>query len=410
MPFVPTTQMPSALASLYSGTLFKRADWIKPGGVRPVPPTPPPVVTPSGVPGPGSPDWTEPSRAGLPEWIRRGISPPIPIPIGGELPEWIRRGISPPTALRGAVARGPDVVSGETGPGWNMRGVEFAPGKKTVVGPSPAVAEKVVYDEAYNDLLRRLLAATDEELDAWMRSLGVGSLEELLAQYEAKLAGGGYTGEGLAQLRGLIDAMRAALARRGATQVPAGGEAKQPAPSTEAQDYIDYLMAELAKLKGKTDANSLKLRKDLQAALAKAIAEAQGGGAPTAPAPSAPEEEQRPWTIKDYDEEIKRCDEAAAALKGKTDAESKKLRNDIIDYHGQLVAARDALARSSEPPPTRTQHDIDLESLWAERNSIGPKSDAASNKRRAELDDLIKKMSKDKNMVLPKGDGGNYGT
>lgn len=114
-------------------------------------------------------------------------------------------------------------------------------------------------------------------------------------------------------------------------------KAKLSAP-TEAEDNIAMLIEEIAKLKGKTDAKSNMMRKNLQAQLAKWLAQEQGGQAPTAPVTAPPPSAQPPAPVTErvpvgtlgdeteFDGGIFTWRALIESLKGKTDAESNRKR------------------------------------------------------------------------------------
>jgi hypothetical protein len=114
-------------------------------------------------------------------------------------------------------------------------------------------------------------------------------------------------------------------------------KAKLSAP-TEAEDNIAMLIEEIAKLRGKADARSNMMRENLQAQLAKWLAQKQGSQAPTAPVSAAPPSAQPPAPVTErvpvgtlgdeteFDGGIITWRALIESLKGKTDAESNRKR------------------------------------------------------------------------------------
>lgn len=277
---MPPSLMPT-IPNILSSAYASRLDWIRNRGVREVPPTPPPVVTPSGVSGPGatvgrgpgSPGWTEPSRAGLPEWIRKGISPP--------------------TALRGA----PDVVSGELGPGHKLTGVLFGPGKgKTKAVPEDwnKLGEELAKMRAEEARKKTTISVPElweadpavkrewteslrglgiDELGPFDRDLKLKELRALLAEYEKLMAEGGYSREGWSDLQARIEALRDFLNRPQGTPAPAPAGApvvggKTIVPTPELDEIIRRLREKIANPPGRTAQDKAWAKADAEKQLA----------------------------------------------------------------------------------------------------------------------------------------------
>jgi len=243
-PTLPKPKMPAFLTAAQAAVEPTRAVGLWPAGVRPTAPTPPPVVTPSGVPGPGAhtppatgallaptepavvyeftpPPDTE-TRAPLGVLIRQALSAmdrdmmsaeeiraynDALQAAGGPLPLKVPR--TPMTQAQLAEANATDEAirayrwerQGGVGlipPGSTTMAVDLGwswPSSRVPQNAQQA-AEKAAYDDAQARTTAALPGATDDDINA------------LLAQLEAALKSPDYLDTQKAEIQGMLDAIQ----------------------------------------------------------------------------------------------------------------------------------------------------------------------------------------------------------